>query len=169
MSLKNSRKPDHVSFCYFLNRSTELSNLAYFEQYSYFSIRVPNVFTHFPFVFTRVPFVFTRVHSFSFVFHSCSLVFIRVPFVFHSCSFVFHSCSFLFQSCSLVFSRVPLVFIRIHSCSLVFTRVHSCSDVCGVLDMIFPDTHQQAAQQNRSEERKRGGEIDLLGSLSHEH
>ena len=117
-------------FVIFLNRSTELSNLAYFKQYSYFPIRVPNVFTHFafvfthfpfvfshfPFVFSHFPFVFTRVHWFSFVFirvHSCSLVFIRVPLVFHSCS-----------------TRVPLVFIR----------VHSCSDLCGVLDMIVDQT-----------------------------
>ena len=126
MSLKNSKKPDHVSFCYFLNRSTELSNLAYFKQYSYFPIRVPNVFTHFPFVFSHFPFVFSH---FPFVFtrlHSFSFVFTRV----HSCSTLVHSCSFVFHSCSLVFTRV-------HSCSFVFTRVHSCSDLCGVLDMII--------------------------------
>ena len=133
LSLKNSKKTDHVSFCYFLNRSTELLNLAYFKQYSYFPIRVPNVFTHFsflfthfPFVFNRVPFVFTRVHSFSFLFHSFSFVFTRVPVV--------------FTCVPLVFFRVHSCSTRVHSCSLVFIRVHSCSDLCGVLDMIDPDT-----------------------------
>ena len=126
LSLKNSKRSDHVSFSYFLNRSTEFSNLAYFKQYSYFPIRVPNVFTHFSFVFTHFPFVLTRVHS-------CSLVFTRfhlcVPFVFirvHSCSFLFHSCSLVFYSCSFVFIRVPLVFTLVHSCSLVFIRVPIC-------------------------------------------
>ena len=120
--LKNSKKSDHVLFCYFLNRSTEFSNLAYFKQYSYFPICVPNVSTHFSFVFTHFPFEFTRFHSCSIRFHSCSLVFIRVPLVFirvHSCSSRVHSCSFVF-----------------HSCSFVFTRVHSCSDLCDVLDMM---------------------------------
>ena len=97
LSLKNSKKSDHVSFCYFLNRSTEFSNLAYFKQHSCFPIRVPNVFTHFSFVFTHFPFVLTRVHSFSFVFHSFSFVFTRV-----------HSCSTRVHSCSLVFIRVPI-------------------------------------------------------------
>ena len=152
--MKNSKKPDHVSFCYFLNRSTELSNLAYFKQYSYFPIRVPNVFTYFPFVFTRVhsfSFVFIRFHSFSFVFirfhsfsfvlirfHSCSLVFIRVPLVFIRVPLVFHSCS----------TRVPLVFTlvhscstRVHSCSLVFTRVHSCSLVFIRVPLVFTRVH----------------------------
>ena len=152
MSLKNRKKP----YC-FLNRSTELSNLASFKQYSCFSvsvhsfpirvhscsfvsIRVPFVFHScsicVPFVFhscsIRVPFVF---HPCSFVFtrvHSCSLVFIRVhscSFVLYSCSIRVHSCSFVLHSCSLVFIRVPFVFICVHSCSFVFICVHPCSFV----------------------------------------
>ena len=130
-------------FVIFLNRSTELSNLAYFKQYSYFSHSCSQCIHSFPIHVHSFP---IRVLSFPIRVHSCSLVFIR----FHSCSFVFtrvhscsthvhscstrvHSCSLVFHSCSLVFIRVPLVF---HSCSLLFTRVHSCSDLCGVLDMI---------------------------------
>ena len=137
-------------FVIFLNRSTELSNLAYFKQYSYFSHSCSQCVHSFPIHVHSFPIRVLsfpirvlsfpiRVHSCSLVFvhfHSCSLVFIRVhscSFVFHSCSLVFHSCSTRVHSCSLVFTRVPLVFIRVplvfHSCSLVFTRVHSCSFV----------------------------------------
>ena len=137
-------------FVIFLNRSTELSNLAYFKQYSYFSHSCSQCVHSFPIHVHSFPIRVLsfpiRVHSCSLVFirfHSCSLVFIRV----HSCSFVFHSCSLVFHSCSLVFTRVhscstrvPLVFTRVHSCSFVFTRVHSCSDLCGVLDKIQLET-----------------------------
>ena len=82
LSLKNSKKNDHVSFCY-LNRSTELPDLAYFKQYSLFPICVPSFPIYVLSFPNRVPSFLICVPSFSIrVLPFGPFVFIRLPFAF---------------------------------------------------------------------------------------